>query len=118
MPDTDQDINPVDAKKPADKTLTGNFSSSPGSAKCRKYLSVPTAVFTTDLEPRNDSCNPQAVHGQGEATGENKMAHESETKNGEVNSQTDPQQELPPQASSETKNESRLKSSEDSKKMK
>ena len=34
MPDTDQDINPVDAKKPADKTLARNFSSSPGSAKC------------------------------------------------------------------------------------
>ena len=34
MSDTDQDINPADAKNPADKTLIGNFSSSPGSAKC------------------------------------------------------------------------------------
>ena len=45
-----------------------------------KALSVPAAVFTTDLEPRNDSYNPQAVCGEGEATGENKMEHESEIK--------------------------------------
>ena len=62
MPDTDQDINPVNAKNPIDKALIGNFSSSFGSTKC---LSVPD---TPDLEPRNDSYNLQAVRGQGEAT--------------------------------------------------